>query len=407
MSTSDVQLVILMVSLLLLPLQFETLHLFYCHSRSCNDYALLFLVVLIVSLQNVLKIKHFTATSSLKFCIFVAGAFLLSTLVRGNLNSTSANMAFAIIILSLLLVESSIVRYRGIAVFSIFGILAIHAQWGITNFLMQRDLGLQFIGESNLVIGAPATATFTLYNQKTLRAYGPFPHPNSLAGSLLLGSVLIGIIFTRVHSRTYIMSILLLYTLAIILSGSRLAWIGLLLVAVISTSRYIRACHKFRNNLAFAILLPMTVLSPLMIYRVTDANSKAASERMIGFEYWYSIVNSQSIIFSGVGFDNYIPYLRGMVPITQQETDPWNIAPVHSLPLLVIAELGLVPFVIMAIAYFYAVQRNSRIWIAPVLPALMLDHYFYTQAFPLLLLLSLIPISHGIYRAPNLSFHKK
>ena len=61
---------------------------------------------------------------------------------------------------------------------------------GIIQFLFHRSLGLRFVMESVLSPAIPGVAKIILGGEKYIRAYGFFPHPNILAGVLVLSLVL-------------------------------------------------------------------------------------------------------------------------------------------------------------------------------------------------------------------------
>ncbi len=63
----------------------------------------------------------------------------------------------------------------------------IQSLLAIGQFLKQSSLGLKFIEAGTYAPGMPGVATFIMENgEKIMRAYGSFPHPNVLAGFILL-----------------------------------------------------------------------------------------------------------------------------------------------------------------------------------------------------------------------------
>ena len=78
----------------------------------------------------------------------------------------------------------------------ILAVLVLQAQWGIGQFILQRDLGLYLIGESRLSVSVDGVAKFALGDDKLIRAYGPFEHANILAGSLVIGLMLYVLLVT-------------------------------------------------------------------------------------------------------------------------------------------------------------------------------------------------------------------
>ena len=118
------------------------------------------------------------------------------------------------------------------------GILCLHAQWGITQFVLQEDLGLSYAGESVLEIGSPGIATFISFGSKLLRAYGPYQHPNVYAGSLSVGLVFLllasalykkGFSQENYPTQMYILVTTFFISLGLLLSYSRMALLGVML----------------------------------------------------------------------------------------------------------------------------------------------------------------------------------
>jgi hypothetical protein len=73
----------------------------------------------------------------------------------------------------------------------IFGFLAASAVFqailGILQFIKQSSVGLYFLGEPHLSNFGDAISKIVVEGAKVLRAYGTLPHPNILAGFLILG----------------------------------------------------------------------------------------------------------------------------------------------------------------------------------------------------------------------------
>ena len=65
---------------------------------------------------------------------------------------------------------------------------AVQSTWGITQFLLQHDLGLWWLGESNLSPDKTGVAKVVAGNETLVRAYGSLPHPNILAAYLSLAA---------------------------------------------------------------------------------------------------------------------------------------------------------------------------------------------------------------------------
>lgn len=258
--------------------------------------------------------------------------------------------------------------------------IALYAQWGIAQFIVQHDLGMKRIGESVLTVNTPGVASFYVGSEKFIRAYGPFGHANSFAGVLLLGIILLYNYRDKLQSPLFFHSIFFILSLSIIVSFSRTALLGLLLVGFLFI-------YNGKRLLLVAVAISALFFAPLVFNRSIDTHGVAANDRLAGLEWLIDMTTVQSSI-RGLGLGNYTTALGKYLQDNSIAHDPWDIAPIHSVPLLLLAELGLV----MSIPLFfflirYMVTRKAWILIA-LLPALLFDHYFATQFAPLIFLIT-------------------
>ncbi|MDA1169422.1 MAG: O-antigen ligase family protein [bacterium] len=256
----------------------------------------------------------------------------------------------------------------------LLGFCAIYAQWGIAQFVIQHDLGMSKLGESILNQNTPGVASFYIQSEKYIRAYGPFAHANSFGGVLLVGIVVLYTKLSKLRSRLFVQSIFFILSLGIIASFSRTALIGLAGIVLF---------FVFKKKIS--LLLPVVILSlvftSLLFYRSVDSRGVAVHDRLQGFE-WYTGIMSFNVTMHGVGIGNYTSALKTYVIDNRISYDTWDIAPIHSVPLLLLAELGIILFI--PLVYFLATYLHAhKLWIFIVLvPALILDHYFVTQLAP-------------------------
>lgn len=264
-----------------------------------------------------------------------------------------------------------------IAIF--IGCIGIYAQWGIAQFIVQHDLGMHILGESRLQVGVAGVASFTDASSKYMRAYGPFGHPNSFAGALLIGTILLYTL--RSSSQLYSISMLSLYSIGLAVSFSRTALVGLafvLLAYCIQKRLYI---------LAVISLIPLLVFTPILLHRSFDPVGVAAEDRITGYA-WLTDMATPVSLLRGYGIGNYESALVSHLTANHITYNVWDIAPVHSAPLLLFTEFGVVLGGIIAVL----VVRFFKSYFSPILiallPPLILDHYFITQIGPLLLLIT-------------------
>ncbi len=258
--------------------------------------------------------------------------------------------------------------------------MALYAQWGIAQFIVQHDLGLRRIGESVLTTSIPGIASFYLDSEKFIRAYGPFGHSNSFAGVLLLGILLVYRYEGKLKSPLFLSSITFVISLGIIVSFSRTALAGLALIAILSL-------YKRRWSLITPVAINALLFIPLFLTRSLDTHGAAVHERLVGLR-WLAHMTTIPTLVRGFGIGNYTTALTEYVQNNSIAHNSWDIAPIHSAPLLLIAELGLIvciPLFLVLIRFVFI----KKAWIlAALLPALIFDHYFVTQISPLIFLIT-------------------
>lgn len=243
--------------------------------------------------------------------------------------------------------------------------------------------------------------------QRWLRAYGTFPHPNHLAGFML---VYVGVVWERYwvtgRARWLILAALGGVTLA--LAFSRAAWLGVGLVALGAVAwpwlfkrttlrpEPVEGSGSVRRPLTLALctLIPLGLtLIPLFTFTAArlaleppnrlEANS--INDRTALMDVALAFIREYPL--TGVGAGNFVLTL---------ENKGWQVPrfePVHNLPLLIIAETGF-PGGLAGGALLLAIglrlwQRRQRATPTERLLALtllgclligLLDHFWWSQA---------------------------
>lgn len=321
----------------------------------------------------------------LKRCIPLLVVFLLSAFSMGifPLNSHALFYWIIAIFFGALVWEMRTQRIisRSVLAATLVGCIGIYSQWGIAQFIVQHDLGLHSIDESRLAPGIAGVASFTIGTEKRIRAYGPFPHPNNLGGAVVLGAILLCTM--RPTSKQYAASIALTLALGGILSFSRAALVALGIVFLIFLLQ-----SNYRAMLV-CIFIPLAVFIPLFIGRSIDPHGVALEDRVQGVE-WFRELLTPTALIRGYGIGNYEPILEMHLVERAIPHNSWDIAPIHSAPLLVFIELGGILFGVLAVMvglFFF----QYRSWILVTLvPPLVLDHYFVTSLGSLLSLITCV-----------------
>ncbi len=223
-------------------------------------------------------------------------------------------------------------------------------------FISQHSLGGLWIllGERPLQITSFAVAKtdFRVFNIDLgylLRPYATFPHPNALAGFLLVSYFL-------VKSKL----IKLLVSVALFFTFSRTAIFVFIFLNII----------KFKHRLIRPFSIFLLVFSTAYIIGASEFSFSGASitERLTLAHTSLNMTFTRPI--TGVGLGAFIPAIV-----------PQGISllqPVHNIFLLLVSELGLpFVFVLILIAYKLFPQRHNPLLLA-ILMTGMADHYWLT-----------------------------
>ena len=288
------------------------------------------------------------------------------------------------------------------------------AQW-----VTQRSLGLQWLGEWHYTIYTPGIAKIIHNGQEHLRAYGTFAHPNIAAGVLVLGLVMLTWIFVyqlkvgqsnkqllwQPHSSMVIykilnfkaawLTVIAVLSIAMIVAFSRTAWlvamVGLIAVAIQLPRKHLhRVPIKVWWGIVVGIMVTSLLLGPLVITRFQslDSTDRLSVERRVQLNE-VAINQIEQKPWFGVTINNFIPQLTEYGPL--YGVGIWR-EPVHNLWLLIATEAGMVGLFVWLASYTLIVHQLSQktlksssiagmliiVWICIILLS-MVDHYWWTS----------------------------
>lgn len=291
--------------------------------------------------------------------------------------------------------------------------LALQTFAGGWQFLAQSTevtlpLGLEWPGSLTPDLSG-ASVIQTADGARWLRAYGTMPHPNLLGGFVVV--LLAGpLAFFLRPSRRGMLALLLILAAGglLTLTFSRSAWLGTgLMGAALLARRNALDTRRLAGlglaGLATAALL-VTWLGPLLLPRVGAAD--APTEQVSNFtRQWLTaraveLVRQRPVLGAGVGSFS--------LALSRHVAAFYEIEPVHSLPLLVAAELGAAGLVVAG-GLALAVVRDARKAKTPVaivfsaaalavLAVSLFDHYFWTLAPGRTLFAALLGVWQGQMR---------
>ena len=225
----------------------------------------------------------------------------------------------------------------------------------LSQFFSKSHIGglWYLLGERPLSMSNPQVAKIILDGNQYLRAYGTFPHPNALAGVvILLGIILIGLKnrYTRL-----VVSIMALCTLSV--TYSRTAIFSLFTILFVGTLRLIFSIRKSQVNKSKKVFLTVSfsALALILIVFQCIVFTQSRLTMSSSFEERVSHLHTASQImihkpFFGVGLGNYIIAQNRLMPNVDEFDQP-----VHSVPALIMVELGL-----MGSIYLIAITMQKR-----------------------------------------------
>ncbi len=381
--------------------------------------------LLVLTYLTTLFSKTTPTRRTLTFSILATIALITASLISKNLPTSLNLLQWIVLIWSVPLFSTLLNKYGRQKIITVtLIVISFHALWGISQFILQHDLGLTRLGESKINIHEPAVAKIDLPYApfKLLRAYGPYKHANSFAGVLVISLTLFPLSLHRERDgvlrrpkpclparqawrRLEVLAFFLL-TLAIFTTFSRAAIFSFLLLLIFNA--------KIFFKLKYLLLLAILVLTffPLMFYRFsfTRSEDRAVPERISSIQ-WASEVIEENNFWQGTGIGHYPAALKNYLDSHSINYQPWQIDFVHSAPILLVAEWGIIPILFLMFAsrlvtgYWLLVPMPLLLALTPIL---LTDHYFVTQLAPALFLLLVLTLHQPACRqagkaAPSVS----
>jgi len=287
----------------------------------------------------------------------------------------------------------------------------------IAQFILGHSLGLSIIGESFVSHGTPGVAKIIIDGVKHIRAYGTFPHPNILAGFLVIPIfIIVGKLFdnfrtkvihennigshsskskaegsisfpreTRLLSKFNILFfiLLLINAIGLLLTFSRSAILGLSLGLVIFI---FHVNHKNNIKKIVLTLLLLLIMGSFPAINFIHKHSSLLSIQSLAERDLYNNVSHETInknLVHGVGIGQFVINEYMFYP----NMDGWQYQPEHNSYLLIFSELGAIGFVLfslMLISLTSSIKKGSLLTllsfyciIISFCFILFFDHYFW------------------------------
>jgi len=217
----------------------------------------------------------------------------------------------------------------------------------LMQYSLQRSVGgiLWFLGERTFNASTPGIANASISGVLILRPYGTFPHPNVLAGFLVISMVYVGSLLFNLkekYAKLFILSILILGTVALLLTLSRIAIILWCLVVIATGIKQITKNKK--NAMKIVIGIGAVIIVTIFLFpNIADRFGKisfrdeAVVQRIALMQNSFLMIEKSPLF--GVGINNFL------ISLPEYESalrSPLLLQPVHNMFLLVFSETGLV-----------------------------------------------------------------
>ncbi|TSC85243.1 MAG: O-Antigen polymerase family [Microgenomates group bacterium Gr01-1014_16] len=257
-------------------------------------------------------------------------------------------------------------------------------------FLKQASIGgpLYWLGERTFNISTPGIAKISFAGHLLLRPYATLPHPNALAGFLLIA----GLIIYYLNSQKKLVIghwSLVIVALTVPITFSRTAIVLEILVLV----SWI--CSKIKN-LKYKIIFFVLCIIPSSLLMIQFSGSPDSLPLRLALNQKALQAIKQNPLL-GLGLGNFIPATSSY----QLQTTNYQLItqPVHNIYLLAASELGLPATVIIIYLIIKKIKNSLNIeyWILNIAALVVLttglaDHYWLTLHQNILLLVILISL---------------
>jgi len=262
---------------------------------------------------------------------------------------------------------------------------------GIAQFLNQGSFDGIFwwLGERTFNAGTPGIAQAVWNGQLILRPYATFPHPNVLAGFLVVSLLLIIWQKPKFWWLTTVLGLIALF-----LTFSRVSWVVFGLSLILSNLKFLKSP---RTVLLIGLITIIGLISLIWIPIQSESITYRQDLNLIAVKMW------QSSPLMGVGLNNFLVRLPGFYKFPGPV---YFLQPVHNLYLMILAETGIIGLIGVILFLILTIRRLiliSNYYLLITLSSVLLlglfDHYFYTLQqgqllFTLILGLSWFNYSH-------------
>lgn len=349
--------------------------------------------------------KHFAWTPSQVFGLALVSLAGVSLIYAGNkVNAVFWATKLLEGVLLLLLVPGLGIKHKAIAwTFTAAGV--IQSLLAYAQFSMQEVIGNKWLGMASQLPQTVGVVVIDSPLGRVLRSYGSLPHPNMLAGFLLVAALATFFIYlhaTKIQERLLSATALPILGTGLWLTFSRQAWLALSVCVVIIVCVGFLTTKAFPSRLALGLtylLLPLIALSLIFPSLITTrVNTDVRLEQRSVAERSDQVYEASTLLkedwVTGVGIGNYTAQLHSNDKEENTIKAGYSYQPVHNIYLLMFTELGIAALLLLAGligSLLYRAQFESPwslTWGLAALSFLIIgffDHYLWSLHFGIIL----------------------
>ncbi|MBI2482897.1 O-antigen ligase family protein [Candidatus Uhrbacteria bacterium] len=259
--------------------------------------------------------------------------------------------------------------------------IVLHALFGIVQFFTGHAWASTMLGMAYHGAAIPGDAVLTNSTERWLRAYGGFPHPNVLGTALVIGMAVWAQWYSHVRRLVHIgiwWCVFLLMQAALLVTFSRAAWGGYVILTLLLARQRATRFVAVMTAVQGVVLVGIFAMLIAPRFRVAGTHElRSLVERGSGIQDARMLIARAP--WWGVGL-HAMPSAVARVRFHDPQ-------PVHHVPLLLLAEVGMVGALFFGWLLWKG-RRAVRWWpmILVLLPTLAWDHHLWSLPSGLMLL---------------------
>lgn len=246
-------------------------------------------------------------------------------------------------------------------------------------FMLQSSLGFPFtlLGERTFNARSSGIALVSLFDTQYLRSYSIFSHPNSFAGFVVVGGLMLFSCLSK-----YQKVIALFLCCGVLLSFSR--WVGLTSAVVLFLYLISRCDWRAFKVVSWLVFVGALLISVFLIMYAGDLSHYLKGQTILERLYFLSVsryaISKNFLLGSGLGTFVLVLIDNPVVP-----RFGWLLQPVHNILVLGVVEIGLVGVGTFIVLFLLALKKTlaqGKVFLCLALLAIVItglvDHYWIT-----------------------------